>query len=65
MGLVDAFAIGGAVFGLLRVAGLPELQREVIGAAWLGVLAIAVVVMIWQRQRFPDEKPVSRSSRCG
>ncbi|MFO1151229.1 MAG: mechanosensitive ion channel [Alsobacter sp.] len=60
IGLVDAFAIGGAALGLLRIAGLPELQREVLGSIWLGGLAIAIIVMIWQRQRFADEKPVSR-----
>jgi small-conductance mechanosensitive channel len=62
MGLVDIFAIGGAILGLLRVAGLPDLQREVIGAFWLALIAAAVVAMIWQRQRLPDEKPVSRIS---
>ncbi len=60
MGLVDAFAIGGAALGLLRIVGLPELQREVLGSIWLGGLAVAIIVMIWQRQRIPDEKPVSR-----
>ena len=60
MAIVAVFAIGGGVLSLLAIIGVSSTARDVIGMAWLAVVAGMLITVIWQRQTMEDEEPISR-----
>jgi small-conductance mechanosensitive channel len=53
-------ATGWALSNLLRVIGVSQISRDVVDAAWLGVVALAGCVLVWHRLSRTDGPPLSR-----
>jgi small-conductance mechanosensitive channel len=58
--LVRIAAIGAAVSSVLDIIGVPEASRDVVQAAWLGLLAVGIIIMVWQRERLGNHRPLGR-----
>jgi small-conductance mechanosensitive channel len=58
--LMALFAVGWACQDILRILGMPEPSRDVLGAGWLAISAVALIVLVWRRQRRSDEPHMNR-----
>ncbi|MBY3446628.1 mechanosensitive ion channel domain-containing protein [Rhizobium laguerreae] len=60
LGIVAALAAGWATIEVIGTIGASPILVDLFTAAWLGVVSIALVVMIWLRHFRSDRPPVSR-----
>ncbi|WSH62769.1 mechanosensitive ion channel family protein [Rhizobium ruizarguesonis] len=60
LGIVAVLAAGWATIEVIRTIGASPILVDLFTAAWLGVVSIALMVMIWLRHFRSDGPPVSR-----
>ncbi|AHG45415.1 mechanosensitive ion channel protein [Rhizobium leguminosarum bv. trifolii CB782] len=60
LGIVAVLAVGWATIEVIRTIGASPILVDLFTAAWLGVVSIALIVMIWLRQFRSDGPPVNR-----
>ncbi|MBY5328186.1 mechanosensitive ion channel domain-containing protein [Rhizobium leguminosarum] len=60
LGIVAVLAAGWATIEVIRTIGALPILVDLFTAAWLGVVSIALIVMIWLRHFRSDGPPVSR-----
>ncbi|MGO8097600.1 mechanosensitive ion channel domain-containing protein [Rhizobium leguminosarum] len=60
LGIVAVLAAGWATIEVIRTIGASPILVDLFTAAWLGVVSIALIVMIWLRHFRSDGPPVSR-----
>ncbi|NZD51936.1 mechanosensitive ion channel family protein [Rhizobium leguminosarum] len=60
LGIVAVLAAGWATIEMIGTIGASPILLDLFTAAWLGVVSIALIVMIWLRHFRSDGPPVSR-----
>ncbi|ACS56252.1 mechanosensitive ion channel family protein [Rhizobium leguminosarum] len=60
LGIVAVLAAGWAAIEVIGTIGASPILVDLFTAAWLGVVSIALIVMIWLRHFRSDGPPVSR-----
>ncbi|TCA27671.1 mechanosensitive ion channel family protein [Rhizobium leguminosarum bv. viciae] len=60
LGIVAVLAAGWATIEVIGTIGASPILADLFTAAWLGVVSIALMVMIWLRHFRSDGPPVSR-----
>ncbi|NKM26517.1 mechanosensitive ion channel domain-containing protein [Rhizobium laguerreae] len=60
LGIVAVLAAGWATIEVIGTIRASPILVDLFTAAWLGVVSIALIVMIWLRHFRPDGPPVSR-----
>ncbi|MGR9344991.1 mechanosensitive ion channel domain-containing protein [Rhizobium leguminosarum] len=60
LGIVAVLAAGWATIEVMGTIGASPILADLFTAAWLGVVSIALIVMIWLRHFRSDGPPVSR-----
>ncbi|MGR9435336.1 mechanosensitive ion channel domain-containing protein [Rhizobium leguminosarum] len=60
LGIVAVLAAGWATIEVMGTIGASPILADLFTAAWLGVVSIAFIVMIWLRHFRSDGPPVSR-----
>ncbi len=60
LGIVAVLAAGWATIEVIGTIGASPILADLFTAAWLGVVSIALIVMIWLRHFRSDGPPVSR-----
>ncbi|MBY2985814.1 mechanosensitive ion channel family protein [Rhizobium leguminosarum] len=60
LGIVAVLAAGWATIEVIGTIGASPILVDLFTAAWLGVVSIALIVMIWLRHFRSDGPPVSR-----
>ncbi|MBY5919371.1 mechanosensitive ion channel family protein [Rhizobium leguminosarum] len=60
LGIVAVLAAGWATIEVIGTIGASPILADLFTAAWLGVVSIAFIVMIWLRHFRSDGPPVSR-----
>ncbi|CAN7370399.1 mechanosensitive ion channel domain-containing protein [Rhizobium leguminosarum] len=60
LGIVAVLAAGWATIEVIGTIGASPILADLFTAAWLGVVSIALIVMIWLRHFRSDGAPVSR-----
>ncbi|NNH66957.1 mechanosensitive ion channel family protein [Rhizobium laguerreae] len=60
LGIVAVLAAGWATIEVIGTIGASPILGDLFTAAWLGVVSIALIVMIWLRHFRSDGPPVSR-----
>ncbi|MBY5665498.1 mechanosensitive ion channel domain-containing protein [Rhizobium leguminosarum] len=60
LGIVAVLAAGWATMELIKTIRASAILADLFTAAWLGVVSIALIVMIWLRHFRSDGPPVSR-----
>ncbi|TAX76632.1 mechanosensitive ion channel family protein [Rhizobium ruizarguesonis] len=60
LGIVAVLAVGWATIEVIGTIGALPILADLFTAAWLGVVSIALIVMIWLRHFRSDGPPVSR-----
>ncbi|MFF0918757.1 mechanosensitive ion channel domain-containing protein [Rhizobium leguminosarum] len=60
LGIVAVLAAGWATIEVIGTIGASPILLDLFTAAWLGVVSIALIVMIWLRHFRSDGPPVSR-----
>ncbi|MBY5589442.1 mechanosensitive ion channel family protein [Rhizobium leguminosarum] len=60
LGIVAVLAAGWATMELIKTIRASPILADLFTAAWLGVVSIALIVMIWLRHFRSDGPPVSR-----
>ncbi|RWY82343.1 mechanosensitive ion channel [Rhizobium leguminosarum] len=60
LGIVAVLAAGWATIEVIATIGASPILADLFTAAWLGVVSIALIVMIWLRHFRSDGPPVSR-----
>ncbi|MBY5396568.1 mechanosensitive ion channel family protein [Rhizobium leguminosarum] len=60
LGIVAVLAAGWATIEVIRTIGASPILVDLFTAAWLGVVSITLIVMIWLRHFRSDGPPVSR-----
>ncbi|MBY3227352.1 mechanosensitive ion channel domain-containing protein [Rhizobium laguerreae] len=60
LGIVAVLAAGWATIEVIGTIRASPILADLFTAAWLGVVSIALIVMIWLRHFRPDGPPVSR-----
>ncbi|NKK91477.1 mechanosensitive ion channel [Rhizobium leguminosarum bv. viciae] len=60
LGIVAVLAAGWATIEVIGTIGASPMLADLFTAAWLGVVSIALIVMIWLRHFRSDGPPVSR-----
>ncbi len=65
LGIVAVLAAGWATIEVIGTIGASPILADLFTAAWLGVVSIALIVMIWLRHFRSDGPPVSRLGCVG
>ncbi|MBY5807390.1 mechanosensitive ion channel family protein [Rhizobium leguminosarum bv. trifolii] len=60
LGIVAVLAAGWGTIEVIGTIGASPILADLFTAAWLGVVSIALIVMIWLRHFRSDGRPVSR-----
>lgn len=60
LGIIAVLAAGWATIEVIGTIGASPILADLFTAAWLGVVSIALIVMIWLRHFRSDGPPVSR-----
>lgn len=58
--LVWIASAGWAISTVLETIDVPQASRDVVEAAWLGCIALGIVVMLWLRERRGDHRSLGR-----